>query len=83
MPSRISPNSQVERIRQTVHSMQKRLRSVDALLEEQVRIVELEEDLFRSEGVVINATMRRTIQVCLLAGSALAFVLGYFAGRIV
>ncbi len=79
-PEFTSPDSQIERIRHRVNSMQRRIRSLDALIEEQVRILDVERDLFRPQGVILNSRNLRVLQIAGLAAAVLAFASGFVAG---
>lgn len=79
-PEFTSPDSQIERIRQTVNSMQRRIRALDSQLEEQMRTFDLERELFRPPGFVINRRTLRLLQFVGLAAALLSFVSGFVAG---
>jgi hypothetical protein len=75
-----SPDGQIERIRSTVNSMQRRIRALDVLIEEQIRTLDLERDLFRPAGIVITARYWRLLQAAAVAAAILAFASGFVAG---
>jgi hypothetical protein len=75
-----SPDARIDRIRQTVHSMQRRIQNLDILLEEQIRTLDLEQDLFRPPGLIINRKTLRILQIAGLAAAILAFVSGFVTG---
>ncbi len=73
-------DGQIERIRQTVNSMQRRIRALNLLLEEQVRTLDAEKHLFRPPGLVINRQSLRIIQIAGITAALLAFASGFVAG---
>jgi hypothetical protein len=79
-PEFTSPDGQIERIRTTVNSMQRRIRALDSLLEEQIRTLDLERDLFRPPGLVFNRKYLRLVQVVGLLAAILSFATGFVAG---
>jgi hypothetical protein len=79
-PEFTSPDGQIERIRSTVNSMQRRIRALDSLIEEQIRTMDLERDLFRPPGLVITGKHLRMLQIAGVAAAILSFATGFVAG---
>jgi hypothetical protein len=79
-PEFTSPDAQIERIRQTVSSMQRRIRALDSLLEEQIRTLDLEHELFRPQGFIINRRTLRVLQIAGITAALLSFASGFLAG---
>lgn len=79
-PEFTSPDRQIERIRNTVNSMQRRIRALDSLMEEQIRTLDLERDLFRPPGIVINHRYWRILQAAAIVAAILSFTTGFVAG---
>lgn len=79
-PEFTSPDQQIERIRATVNSMQRRIRALDSLIEEQIRTIDLERDLFRPPGIVITAKYWRVLQAAGIVAAILSFASGFVAG---
>ena len=75
-----SPDGQIERIRQTVNSMQRRMRALDSLLDEQMRMLELDREMFRPSGIIIDSDNLTLLQGASIAAALLAFLSGFVAG---
>lgn len=79
-PEFTSPDVQIERIRETVNSMHRRIRSLDAQIEEQIRTLDRERDLYRPVQIVVNRRNLRILQAAGITAAALAFASGFAAG---
>jgi len=79
-PAFTSPDGQIERIRGTVNSMQRRIRALDSLMEEQIRTLDLERELFLPPGIVINRRYWRILQAAGMVAAILSFASGFVAG---
>ena len=78
-----SPDAQqLERVRETVNSMQRRIRTLDALLDEQTRALDREEGLLSqpSSELFVNRRGFRLLQAALITAAVLAFTSGFVAG---
>ena len=78
-----SPDAQqLERVRETVNSMQRRIRTLDALLDEQTRALDREEGLLSqpSSELLVNRRGFRLLQAALITAAVLAFTSGFVAG---
>ena len=76
----MSGNTDIQRVEKTVASMQRRIRSLDALLEEQIRTLELEKHLYHPRGFVLNRRGLLALQVATVLAAILAFWTGFVAG---
>jgi hypothetical protein len=76
----ISPDAQTARVHQTTASMQRRMRALDALLEEQIRTLEFERHFYEPQGLAISRRNARFAILVIALAAMLAFSSGFIAG---